>query len=89
MRDSRSNSVNTQWTMIEERSCGWLAEATVHSLHKSLTRFFEAGPVEWSRRGKLGKEMVDREYSIESVVGRMLRLYRGVIEESIPSDLLM
>lgn len=82
-------TVNTQWTMIEERSCGWLAEATVHSLHKSLTRFFEAGPDEWSRRGRLGKEMVDREYSIESVVGRMLRLYRGVIDESIPADLLM
>lgn len=83
------SSVNTQWTMIEEKECGWLAEATAVSLEQALTRFFDAGETEWVRRGKNGKTMVEGEYSIEVVVDKMVKLYRGVIAGDIPPDLLM
>jgi glycosyltransferase involved in cell wall biosynthesis len=80
---------NTQWDMLERRECGWLAEAEVNSLRHAIERCLDAGEGERRRRGALGRDFVENEYSLETVVSRMIELYRGAMTGVLPEDLLM
>jgi glycosyltransferase involved in cell wall biosynthesis len=80
---------NTQWQMLEHRECGWLAEAEVSSLSYALERCLDAGESERRRRGVLGREFVESEYSIETVVSNMVEIYRGMVTGTLPARLLL
>jgi glycosyltransferase involved in cell wall biosynthesis len=78
-------TTNTQWTMLEERECGWLAKADADSIERALERCLDAGEVERRRRGANGRALIESEYSIEVVVAKLIEVYRGFLEGNVPS----
>ncbi len=79
---------HTVWTNLPAEGCGWLAETDETSLRDVLTEALDASPAERTRMGEAGRQLVERRYSLTSVVEQIDRVYAWMLGGPKPDDLL-
>ena len=79
---------HTPWTHLPDEGCGWIAEASVDSLRRGLLSALGVNASERQRMGTLGRVLVEKRYSLGSVVNQIDRVYRWLLGGEKPLDLL-
>lgn len=79
---------HTPWTNLPAEGCGWMAETTVESLRDVMTQALEMNPAERQRMGEIGQRLIEKQYSLASVVGQIDRVYAWTLGGPRPDDLL-
>lgn len=81
---------HTVWTHLPAEGCGWLAETEVDSLREALGKALDTSPAERQRMGDAGRALVERRYSLTSVVDQIDRVYRWMLGSGErPDDILV
>ena len=82
-------TTQTPWTDLPQQGCGWIAEPTVASLRTAIGGALEANPSERQGMGIKGRRLVERRYSLASVIEQMDRMYGWLLGGPRPDDLLV
>ncbi len=81
-------TTQTPWTHLPQEGCGWIAEPGVASLRAAVGPALEASSQEREGMGIKGRKLVERRYSLASVIEQMDRMYGWLLGGSRPDDLL-
>ena len=82
-------TTRTPWTHLPEEGCGWIVEPTVAALREAISSALETNEQERQHMGIKGKLLVERKYSLASVIERMDRMYNWLLGGPRPDDLLI
>ena len=66
------------WAILEQARCGWWIDVGVDSLVATLREATGMGAEKLHEMGRLGRELVRREFAWDSVASRMMALYEWI-----------
>lgn len=69
----------TPWTELETLGCGWVCDDNPDSLGETLSRALRSSLAELRQMGGKGREIIARDFSLESVVDRQLGVYSWLL----------
>jgi len=72
-------SKGTPWEELNTHRCGWWVENDVDTLAETLQRALDTPENERIEMGRRGRELVQNNYSVETVAKKMLRLYEWIL----------
>jgi len=72
-------SKGTPWEELNTHRCGWWVENDVDTLAETLQRALDTPGNERIEMGRRGRELVQNNYSVETVAKKMLRLYEWIL----------
>jgi glycosyltransferase involved in cell wall biosynthesis len=75
----------TPWTDLEEKDCGWVCADNAKALKEKLGWVLSMPADELTAKGRKGREMVLRDFSLESVIDRQLEVYSWLQGGPVPS----
>ena len=82
-------TIYTPWVHLPQEGCGWIADTSVDSLQDAMKLALELSPAERRRMGNVGRQLVERQYSITSVVRQIDRVYGWLLGGARPDEILV
>ena len=78
----------TPWAHLPAEGCGWIAKPNVPSLCEAVEAAVTTSSSERLRMGEVGRNLVERCYSLSAVIGQIDRVYGWLLGGSRPDDLI-
>ena len=74
-------TTGTPWQVLKERNCGWWIEPTVDDIYNTLKVSLQKSEEELREMGKRGRQLMEDEYSKESVARKTREVYEWILGE--------
>lgn len=81
-------TVHTPWRDLETHQCGWRTATDTENLTTALTTALQTPAEELRIMGMRGKELVQRRYSLESVIDSLEVTYQWMLGGTLPRHLI-
>jgi glycosyltransferase involved in cell wall biosynthesis len=78
----------TPWRELEAMDCGWIASCAVDSIAANLSRALAASPERRREMGSRGRSYIRRNFSLDTVIEKQIRMYRWLSGGERPSDFI-
>ena len=72
-------STGMPWSILPENGCGWWINNDQKSINQTILEAFELGPTKLYEMGIKGRDLMIRNYSVESLGKKMKLLYEWII----------
>jgi glycosyltransferase involved in cell wall biosynthesis len=79
-------SRGTPWQELETHRCGWWVENDADTLAETLKKALKTPENERIEMGRRGRELIIRNYSVETVIEKMIRLYDWVLNGGVKPE---
>lgn len=81
-------TTRTPWSDLVQHHCGWQVPDTVEGIRSALEEAIAMSPATRRTMGDNGSSLVRRQYSLDSVVAKMLALYEWTLGKGQKPDCL-
>jgi len=78
-------TMQTPWTDLEQRNCGWVCPDNALSLRETLGRALASPAGELQEKGRHGRAMILEHFSLASVVDQQLAVYAWLQGGPVPA----
>ncbi len=72
-------TTGTPWRLLEEEACGWWISPSVEALHATLREVVSLDADQLEYKGRLGRRILSKRFSITEVAKKMYCFYEGEI----------
>ena len=74
------------WSELPENGCGWWIDNDQNSINNTILKAFEEGTTKLNEMGLTGRDLMIRNYSVESLGKKMKTLYEWIIKGGTQPD---
>ena len=80
---------HTVWTDLPAEGCGWIAETDPQALRDAISTALDLDASERQRMGRSGRRLIEKRYSLKSVLDQLDRVYTWMLGGPRPDNALI